>query len=129
MNLLRYDTPDGIAAFTTGRDCCVEALGLQTEALALPRQTHSDHDHQIKEHHGRIEGQRRESIDKVRRDLCVGILPGLNVAGHSLGEELHRKPQDLPHKGGIADNGKFSVDPQRVDYIDPGDRDLQRRKY
>ena len=43
MNLLRYDTPDGIAAFTTGRDCCVEALGFQTEALALPRQTHSDH--------------------------------------------------------------------------------------
>lgn len=43
MNLLRYKTPDGIAAFTTGRDCCVEMLGLKTEALALPRQTHSDH--------------------------------------------------------------------------------------
>ena len=42
-NLLQYDTPHGIAAFTMGRDCGVEAMGLHLEYLALPRQTHSDH--------------------------------------------------------------------------------------
>ena len=41
MNLLRYDTPKGILAFSTGRDCGVEALGLKLEDLALPRQVHS----------------------------------------------------------------------------------------
>lgn len=30
-------------AFTTGRDCGVETLGLRTEGIGLPRQTHSDH--------------------------------------------------------------------------------------
>ncbi len=70
MNLLRYDTPDGIAAFTTGRDCCVEALGLRTEALALPRQTHSDHVLWMRE------AGRPEDTDAVITDvpgLCVCV--------------------------------------------------------
>lgn len=70
MNLLRYKTPDGIAAFTTGRDCCVEMLGLKTEALALPRQTHSDH---VLWMH---EAGRPEDTDAVITDvpgLCVCV--------------------------------------------------------
>ncbi|MBP5513836.1 MAG: peptidoglycan editing factor PgeF [Bacteroidaceae bacterium] len=70
MNLFRYKTPDGIAAFTTGRDCCVEMLGLKTEALALPRQTHSDH---VLWMH---EAGRPEDTDAVITDvpgLCVCV--------------------------------------------------------
>ena len=40
---LIYDTPQWLTAFTTGKDCGVEALGLRLEGFALPRQTHSDH--------------------------------------------------------------------------------------
>ena len=70
MNLLRYDTPPAIAAFTTGRDCCVEAMGLRTEELALPRQTHSDH---VLWMH---ESGRPEDTDAVITDvpgLCVCV--------------------------------------------------------
>ena len=70
MNLFRYKTPDGIAAFTTGRDCCVEMLGLKTGALALPRQTHSDH---VLWMH---EAGRPEDTDAVITDvpgLCVCV--------------------------------------------------------
>ena len=42
-NLIIYKTPSWLTAFTTGRDCGVEALGLRLEELALPRQVHSDH--------------------------------------------------------------------------------------
>ena len=42
-SLLRYDTPSWLMAFSTGKGCGVEDLGLRTEDLALPRQTHSDH--------------------------------------------------------------------------------------
>lgn len=42
-NLIIYKTPSWLTAFTTGRDCGVEALGLCLEELALPRQVHSDH--------------------------------------------------------------------------------------
>lgn len=42
-NFVRYETPDWLLAFSTGRDSGVEDFGLQTEELALPRQTHSDH--------------------------------------------------------------------------------------
>lgn len=42
-SLINYATPAWLAAFTTGKDCGVEAIGLRLENLALPRQTHSDH--------------------------------------------------------------------------------------
>lgn len=42
-NCIIYNTPAWLTAFTTGRDCGVETLGLKHEELALPRQTHSDH--------------------------------------------------------------------------------------
>lgn len=42
-NLIIYKTPSWLTAFTTGRDCGVEALELRLEELALPRQVHSDH--------------------------------------------------------------------------------------
>ena len=41
-NLIIYQTPSWLTAFTTGRDSGVEALGLRLEDLALPRQVHSD---------------------------------------------------------------------------------------
>ena len=70
MNLLKYDTPQGIAAFTTGRDCCVESMGLSLGDLALPRQTHSDH---VLWMH---EAGRPEDTDAVITDvpgLCVCV--------------------------------------------------------
>lgn len=42
-NIIIYDTPEWLTAFSTGRDSGVEDLGLCLEGLALPRQTHSDH--------------------------------------------------------------------------------------
>ena len=36
-NLIIYQTPSWLTAFTTGRDSGVEALGLRLEDLALPR--------------------------------------------------------------------------------------------
>lgn len=42
-NLLLYDTPEWLTAFTTGKDSGVEELGLAMHDLALPRQTHSSH--------------------------------------------------------------------------------------
>ncbi len=68
--LLQYDTPHGIAAFTTGCDCGVEAVGLRLEDLALPRQTHSDH---VLWMH---EAGRPEDTDAVITDrpgLCVCV--------------------------------------------------------
>ncbi len=41
--VLKYDVPDWLTAFTTGRDGSVSDMGLLEEELALPRQTHSDH--------------------------------------------------------------------------------------
>ncbi len=70
MNLLRYDTHPDIAAFTTGRDCCIESMGLRMEDLALPRQTHSDHVLWV---HG---AGRPEDTDAVITDvpgLCVCV--------------------------------------------------------
>lgn len=42
-NLIIYDTPDWLTAFSTGKGSGVEDVGLRLEELALPRQTHSDH--------------------------------------------------------------------------------------
>ena len=67
---LQYNTPHGIAAFTTGCDCGVEAMGLRLEDLALPRQTHSDH---VLWMH---EAGRPEDTDAVITDrpgLCVCV--------------------------------------------------------
>ena len=41
-NLIIYNTPSWLTAFTTGKGSGVEALGFQLEELALPRQVHSD---------------------------------------------------------------------------------------
>jgi len=70
MNLLKYYTPKEILAFTTGRDCSVDALGLIVEELALPRQTHSDHVQWVHE------AGRPEDTDAVITDvpgLCVCV--------------------------------------------------------
>ena len=69
-NLIIYDTPSWLTAFTTGRDCGVEALGLQIEDLALPRQVHSANVCWMKE------AGRPEATDAVITDfpgLCVCV--------------------------------------------------------
>lgn len=42
-NLVIYNTPDWLKAFTTGKGVEPEQLGIGHDALVLPRQTHSDH--------------------------------------------------------------------------------------
>lgn len=69
-NLIIYKTPSWLTAFTTGRDCGVEALGLRLEELALPRQVHSDHVCWMSE------AGRPEATDAVITDkpgLCVCV--------------------------------------------------------
>ena len=41
-NLILYNTPSWLTAFSTGKGSGVDALGLRLEDLALPRQVHSD---------------------------------------------------------------------------------------
>ncbi len=69
-NVLIYDTPKWILAFTTGRDASVEDLGLKIEDLGLPRQTHSDHVMWINE------AGRPEDTDAVitkEKGLCICV--------------------------------------------------------
>ncbi len=69
-NLIIYQTPSWLTAFTTGRDSGVEALGLRLENLALPRQVHSDNICWMKE------PGRPEQTDAVITDqpgLCVCV--------------------------------------------------------
>ncbi len=69
-NLIIYNTPSWLTAFTTGRDSGVEALGLRLEDLALPRQVHSDN---VLWMH---EAGRPEATDAVITDkpgLCVCV--------------------------------------------------------
>jgi hypothetical protein len=69
-NLIIYQTPDWLTAFTTGRDSGVEELGLRLEDLALPRQVHSDNICWMKE------PGRPEQTDGVITDqpgLCVCV--------------------------------------------------------
>lgn len=69
-NLIIYQTPSWLTAFTTGRDSGVEALGLRLEDLALPRQVHSDNICWMKE------PGRPEQTDAVITDqpgLCVCV--------------------------------------------------------
>ena len=69
-NLIIYKTPSWLTAFTTGRDCGVEALGLRLEELALPRQVHSDHVCWISEA-GRPEATDAVITDKPGLCACV----------------------------------------------------------
>ena len=65
-----YDTPSWLTAFSTGKDCGVEALGLRLEDLALPRQVHSDNVLWMRE------AGRPEATDAVITDqpgLCVCV--------------------------------------------------------
>lgn len=69
-NLIIYQTPAWLTAFTTGRDSGVEALGLRLEELALPRQVHSDNICWMRE------SGRPEQTDAVITDkpgLCVCV--------------------------------------------------------
>lgn len=65
-----YDTPSWLKAFSTGKHCGVEDLGLHLEELGLPRQTHSDHVKWM------TEAGRPEDTDAVITDvpgLCVCV--------------------------------------------------------
>ncbi|MBQ9293406.1 MAG: peptidoglycan editing factor PgeF [Bacteroidaceae bacterium] len=69
-NVIIYDTPSWLTAFTTGRGRGVEDVGLRLEDLALPRQTHSDHVLFV------TEAGRPEDTDAVITDkpgLCVCV--------------------------------------------------------
>ena len=69
-NLIIYDTPDWVTAFSTGKGSSVEDVGLRLEELALPRQTHSDHVRWV------TEAGRPEDTDAVITDrpgLCVCV--------------------------------------------------------
>ena len=69
-NLILYNTPSWLTAFTTGKGSGVEALGLRLEDLALPRQVHSDNVLWMKE------AGRPEQTDAVITDqpgLCVCV--------------------------------------------------------
>ena len=69
-NLIIYDTPSWLTAFSTGRDNGVEALGLRLEDLALPRQVHSDNVLWMKES-GRPEATDAVITDKPGLCVCV----------------------------------------------------------
>ena len=69
-NILVYDTPEWLLAFTTGRDASVEDQGLGMEELGLPRQTHSDHVLWVNQ------AGRPEDTDAVitsKPDLCLCV--------------------------------------------------------
>ena len=69
-NLIIYDTPSWLTAFSTGKGSGVEDMGLHLEDLALPRQTHSDHVRFV------TESGRPEDTDAVITDkpgLCVCV--------------------------------------------------------
>lgn len=69
-NIIIYDTPDWLTAFSTGKGSGVEDVGFQLEELALPRQTHSDHVLWM------TEAGRPEDVDAVITDrpgLCVCV--------------------------------------------------------
>ncbi len=65
-----YNTPSWLTAFTTGKGCGVEDLGLQLQDLALPRQTHSCHILRV-EHAGRPEDT--DAVFTERPGLCVCV--------------------------------------------------------
>ena len=69
-NLIIYDTPDWVTAFSTGKGSGVEDVGLRLEELALPRQTHSDHVRWMAEA-GRPEDTDAVITDRPRLCVCV----------------------------------------------------------
>ena len=69
-NLIVYNTPSWLTAFSTGKACGVEGLGLRLEDLALPRQTHSDHVLWVSEA-GRPEDTDAVITDKAGLPVCV----------------------------------------------------------
>lgn len=69
-NVIIYQTPSWLTAFSTGKGSGVEALGLRLEDLALPRQVHSDNVCWMRE------AGRPEQTDAVITDqpgLCVCV--------------------------------------------------------
>jgi len=70
MNLLCYETPDWVMAFTTGRDTGVEAMGLKLEDLGLPRQTHTTHVEWV-EAPGRP--AETDAVITSKVGLCLGV--------------------------------------------------------
>ena len=73
-----------------------------------------EHDQQVKNHHGRVEHERRESIHQGAGDGGIGRLPVGNVCRQPLAEKLHRKAQNLPQVGGAADRSHFALNAQRI---------------
>ena len=69
-NVIIYQTPSWLTAFSTGKGCGVEALGLRLEDLALPRQVHSDNVCWMREA-GRPEATDAVITDKPGLCLCV----------------------------------------------------------
>ena len=69
-SLIIYDTPPWLTAFTTGKGCGVEDMGLRLQDLALPRQTHSSHILRV-EHAGRPEDT--DAVFTGRPGLCVCV--------------------------------------------------------
>ena len=70
MAFILYKTPSWLTAFSTGKACGVEALGLRLKDLALPRQVHSDNVLWMRE------AGRPEATDAVITDkpgLCVCV--------------------------------------------------------
>jgi len=69
-NLIVYNTPSWLTAFSTGKGSGVEAIGFRLEDLALPRQVHSNNVCWMKE------AGRPEQTDAVITDqpgLCVCV--------------------------------------------------------
>lgn len=69
-SLIIYPTPQWVTAFTTGKNCEVEDMGLCLDDLALPRQTHSCHIMEV------TEAGRPADTDAVfttRPGLCVCV--------------------------------------------------------
>lgn len=69
-NVIIYDTPSWLTAFSTGKGSGVEDVGLRLEDLALPRQVHSDNVLFV------TEAGRPEDTDAVITDrpgLCVCV--------------------------------------------------------
>lgn len=69
-NVIVYNTPSWLTAFTTGKGCGVELLGLRLEDLALPRQVHSDNVCWMHEA-GRPEQTDAVITDKPGLPVCV----------------------------------------------------------
>ncbi|MGN0233271.1 MAG: peptidoglycan editing factor PgeF [Bacteroidaceae bacterium] len=69
-SLIIYNTPGWLTAFSTGKDCGLEDMGLRVQDLSLPRQTHSDHILKV------MQSGRPEDTDAVitsQPGLCVCV--------------------------------------------------------